>query len=768
MIASMASIVLADLTFEATRSLGAITVVVLAGLVAVVLDYTVGLRSRHHGVAMRMGLLLLRVSAIGCLVLALLRPVWTSETAVTAQPVIAVVVDDSASMSMPARMAAEPSAVSRYDKAVDILRRELLPVALINHDVHLFDVQGRWMTVDDLPSDAQGPNSALTQALLSTQRDLSDKQVAAIVLLSDGAERTDQQVSGTLAQLRVPVFPVDLAAATSVARVGAPDLSIDAVTTNERAIVGNTVDVVVDINLTGRSETSGTVVQILDGDRVVASRLVQWQPTDASARSTLSFVPRRPGRFAYRVQAASLDDEAHLANNRRTFALDVRAQALTVLYVDGVLRWEGKFIRQALAADPDISVVSSVRTAPADRARGSQGLLLGEHLANIDVVILGDMEATFFSGPELEALATWVTDSGGGLVVTGGYSSFGPKGLGRTGLARILPIQFSGEANPQSEQPFGLKLTPLGRSSPIFRISGDEVRDSAFYQSLPPLAGCSRIDGIKPGAQVLAVNPKLSGAGSGQDMPVMIVQQVGAGRAMVFTVDTTWKWRLAMKGFAGDASFYETFWGQLVRWMDGGKEKTPDYQLAATTDRTSYVVGDTIELKASASLAHDDPGQGAKAKWRFEATAFDETGTGIDITLSRQGEQAHHGSVVAAAPGRLDLFVRAERTDTAAAGRRSRTPAVMTRIATVQVDRPDMETLDARSDPQWLAKAAQLSGGRILQPDEIGPWVRQLPATPIQSTKVHAANLWRHPLLATAFFVLICLEWILRRRSRLA
>ena len=768
MIASMASIVLADLTFEATRSLGAITVVVLAGLVAVVLDYTVGLRSRHHGLAMRMGLLLLRLSAIGCLVLALLRPVWMSETGVTALPIIAVVVDDSASMSMPAQTGETFSAVSRYDKAVDILRRELLPAARGSHEVHLFDVQGRWMTADDLPTYAEGRNSALTQALLSTQRDLSDKRVAAIVLLSDGAERTDQQVSGTLAQLRVPVFPVNLVAATSAVRVGSPDLSVDAVTTNERAIVGNTVDVVVDMDLTGRSEASGTTVQILDGEQVVASRLVQWQPTDSSARSTLSFVPRRPGRFAYRVQAASIDGEVHLANNRRTFALDVRAQALTVLYVDGVLRWEGKFIRQALAADPDISVVSSVRTAPANRARGSQGLLLGEHLANIDVVILGDMEATFFSGPELEALAAWVTDSGGGLVVTGGYNSFGPKGLGRTALVRILPIRFSGEANPQSEQPFGLKLTSLGRSSPIFRISGDKVRDSAFYQSLPPLAGCSRIDGIKPGAQVLAVNPKLTGPGGGDGLPVMIVQQVGAGRAMVFTVDTTWKWSLAMKGFAGDASFYETLWGQLVRWMDGGEKKTPDYQLAATTDRTSYVAGDTIELKASASLAQGESGQGVKAQWRFEATAFDETGAAIDIALSRQAEQVYRGSVVAATPGRLDLFVRAERTDADAGDRRSRTPAVMTRIATVQVERPDMETLDARPDPQWLAKAAQLSGGHVLQPGRISSWVRQLPATPTQLTRVHAANLWRHPLLATAFFVLICLEWILRRRSRLA
>ena len=123
MITAVASIVLADLTFEATRSAGAIAVVVLAGLVAVVLDYTVGLRSRHHGLAMRMGLLLLRLSAIGCLVLALLRPVWMSETGVTALPIIAVVVDDSASMSMPAQTGETFSAVSRYDKAVDILRR---------------------------------------------------------------------------------------------------------------------------------------------------------------------------------------------------------------------------------------------------------------------------------------------------------------------------------------------------------------------------------------------------------------------------------------------------------------------------------------------------------------------------------------------------------------------------------------------------------------------------------------------------------------------
>jgi len=530
-------------------------------------------------------------------------------------------------------------------------------------------------------------------------------------------------------------------------------------------------------------------VSLLDAGELVASRTISWQAGERLNRAELEFIPYRPGEFTYTVAVGGLPGETDLANNRQTFPLTVRAKPLTVLYVDGVLRWEGKFIREALGADPDINVISTVRTVRVGADRGSQGLLLAEQLSNVDVVILGDVEATYFGGQdarttrsssdELAALCSWVSDSGGGLVLTGGYHSFGPQGFGRTVLRDVLPVEFSASADPsaglgtgpQIEQPFNLKLTDAGREHPIFQLTRDRVRNTVFFNKLPALEGCSRIAAVKPAAEVLAVNPRLGGPEGTQGLPIMVVQQVGAGRSLVFAVDTTWRWRLVVGGFTGDSSFYERFWGQLVRWMASDQTEPPQ-RLFASTDQSRYKLGDTIELNiklqnvtAGSTAAENEQ---ASPVWKVSARALDESEQQMHVPLAELGNGKYRGTLGARRPGRLDLTVSAEPTAGADETDFDSDRQAQSRVVTVQVDRPDIETLNPLPNPQWLAQVAQRSGGRSLRPEQIEAWARELPADPVRTMVRRTSGTWGDSIFGSAFLVLLCAEWILRRRSQLA
>jgi len=89
------------------------------------------------------------------------------------------------------------------------------------------------------------------------------------------------------------------------------------------------------------------------------------------------------------------------------------------------------------------------------------------------------------------------------------------------------------------------------------------------------------------------------------------------------------------------------------------------------------------------------------------------------------------------------------------------------RAVTVDVERPDLELLDPRCDPQWLTRVAQLTGGRCVQPENIATWASQLPADPVRKTESRSSGAWGDGLFGGAFLALICCEWILRRRSQL-
>jgi uncharacterized membrane protein len=434
--------------------------------------------------------------------------------------------------------------------------------------------------------------------------------------------------------------------------------------------------------------------------------------------------------------------------------MDVRARPITVLYIDGVLRWEGKFIRDALSGDPDLNVITSIRTLPG-AGGGAHGLLSPAQLAKFDAVILGDVDASFFTAADVEALRAWVADRGGGILLTGGYRSFGPMGIGGTGLRQILPVEFSASQNPQIDQPFSLRLTEIGRDHPIFNFSGDPIRDTRFVQSLPRLDGCCRVSGVKPGAEVLAVNPDITGP-DGSPLPVMVAQQVGAGRAMVFAVDTTWKWREIVGGFTGDASFYQRFWGQIVRWLARSENSRNQAAMELSASRASCNSGQSVEIQAQL--------RPQSTLWRVTATALDALGTGAAVEMNPASDGNFHGTVTPTRPGRFDVIVTAQPVKVAKTEDDSAPPA-QRQVITLSVDPPDKEMADTTPNPMWLRHLAQRTGGQYLLPQDVPAWADTLPNQPVEIQVQRLIALWRSPILAAIFLSALCAEWIMRRKS---
>ncbi len=750
------------------------------GLAVVLVVYMMGLRDQERSATARAVLLTLRLAAIGVVLFSLAHPTWVRQIVTEHKPIVAVVLDTSGSMAQPVDPSRKESP-TRFDLARGVLINEVLPKLTASHDVRVYDVDGAALDITKLPAKPEGNQSPIARTLLRIDQQLQGQPVSGVVLLSDGAETLDVTGSSPLERMSVAVSPIQIVQPTT--QPASPDLLIAGVTANRRALVGNTVKVSADLVASGAAEGTTVPVTITDGDKVVARSTVTFKPGQPTTRAELEFTPRRAGEFTFSVQLGAATGERDLSNNRATFPLTVRAKALTVLYIDGVLRWEGKFVRQTLSSDPDVNVVSSIRTT-GSTDRGSTGLLLAEQLEKIDVVVLGDIEVTHFSAREIEALKEWVTQRGGGLLVTGGYKSFGSEGLGRSELRTILPVEFSAAANPQIEQPFNLQLTDAGRQSPIFHLSGDRAKDTAFYQSLPPLDGCSRVAGVKPGAQILATNAQVRGP-DGAALPVMIVQEIGAGRSMVFAVDTTWKWRMVVGGFTGDDSFYRRFWGQLVRWMATGQEEATLQRVSVSTDHARYALGQKVRVRVELhpQQAGKDIKPGTKrsaiepapvSELRVSAKAIDEAGAQADVKLTESpaaagGVRVFEGSVAANSPGRLDLMVIAEpqspTTQSAAPGA---VGGAESRVVSVNVERTDSESIDPRPNPRFLQMVARATTGRVYELGQIDELVTSLPRNGSTSRSVSSVALGYHPALGALLLTLLCAEWIVRRSRKLA
>src|SRR6202035_3878063 len=105
------------------------------------------------------------------------------------------------------------------------------------------------------------------------------------------------------------------------------------------------------------------------------------------------------------IAASLLPGEENTANNTLTRVVNVGSEPRRVLYVEGEPRWEYKFFRQGIA-DPK-ELADGFPTRPED-------------LFVYQGLIIGSVEAGYFTPAQQEIIRQFVDRRGGGLLLVGG------------------------------------------------------------------------------------------------------------------------------------------------------------------------------------------------------------------------------------------------------------------------------------------------------------------------------------------------------------
>ncbi len=698
-------------------------------------------------------LLGLRGAGILALLLALARPVWTEDTTLVDPGRLAVVLDDSRSMSL-----AHTGGKSRYQlarEAVDRLQRQVEEAEGARVQVELFGIDGE--PIDGEPADKPlATVTDLVRAVGRVESRLRSRELIGVVLVTDGMDNSGRGNILQLADSETPIHAIGFPSDPSSAEL---DLAVRPPQAPEQVLVNNTVTVRVPVvRAAGPGDQRVEVKVTVAGDRAEAEQQVVLEPGANQVEAVLTFEPTVAGRFMYRVEAEAAGGERVLGNNVEQFALQVNAEAIGVLYLEGFLRYEYTFLRKRLDDDPDINLITVVRTANPQRPNpeASKVLLTSTQLDTVDLVILGDMEADFLGTTEYEALIAWAGQEGHAILVLGGYRSFGPNGFAGTPLAEVLPVEFTKEGvADQADEPFTMALTAAGQVHPIFQVQSDRVRNKTLWDQAAQLAGCSLVRRAKPGATVLATNPITSV----DDKPAVVVavQNFGQGKSMVVTTDTTWRWsRVARLKGQGDLLFAR-FWSQSVRWLTGRGLDDQQAPLVVTTDRPGYGDGDAVSVRI---VARDSA---AAATHALAATITNAAGRRRSVPLrpATDGSGDQVATVYPDGPGRHVIVARSTREG----------ETVANANVELLVHGADLETNDTRTDSQVLRQIAAERGagfyvdigeaqtlGDKLQPDR-----RQRTITRARDAREY----WNSPVLFFFFLAAVTGEWWIRRRNRL-
>ncbi len=246
---------------------------------------------------------------------------------------------------------------------------------------------------------------------------------ARIVLLSDGVATRGDALGAALAAVAAGV-PVD---AVPLDQAKVPDVRILALRMPPRASEGEPLELRV---VTASSAPARVEVRVLRDGEPIRSGEVQI----AAGEDVLHLreLAPAPGFHRYDVELTAKDpaqDLAHEDNDASAF-VRVRGQA-TALVLEHDPPLAAPLVRalEAAAFRVDVRGASAV---PADVAG----------FAAYDLVTLSDIPASDLAPSQLDALASYVRDLGGGLVLFGGDRGLGPGGYGRTPLEEVSPVSF--------------------------------------------------------------------------------------------------------------------------------------------------------------------------------------------------------------------------------------------------------------------------------------------------------------------------------------
>lgn len=732
----------------------------IAGGAGVALSVAAFTYVRHAGALSRrsrVAMATLRAVALLVLAVVLARPVLVVSTPIEQRNVVAVVVDDSRSMAVrDVDGAPRSDVIARLAGGPD---SALLAALRARYQLRLFRLSGGGRLEDASAVRYEGARTRLVSSLLRVEDALAGAPTAGLVLLSDGADNStagggDASLAEQMLSLRargVPVYTVGIgserfARDVEVARVEAP-----------RTVLRD-ASMVVQVVVVQRGYGGARLPVVIEDSGRIVGTATAVLPRDGEAVSVRVRVPAaETGARLLTVKVPLQDGEMIAENNARSTLVVVRDRREKILYVEGEPRFELKFLRRAVESDGNVQLVTLLRSSKDKFLRlgvdDSLELAAGfprtrEALFAYRAVVLGSVEASFFTADQLRMLADFVSERGGGLLMLGGRDALGEGGYGGTAVSDALPLELQGVVGDPPTL-VAMRATPTagGQGHPALQLAATDSASGARWGALPALTTVNRLGRAKPGATVLLNGALEDGVTS---RPLLAYQRYGRGKAIVFGAQDSWLWQMDAT-MAVDDQTHETFWRQMLRWL---VSDVPDRVEPVLAEESGP--GEGIAVRAEVSDSAFLKANGATVRGAVVAPGGASQDVTLEWAVERDGE--YRTTYVPEGTGVHEVRVQA------VVGR----DTVTSEPAYVRVAPSTSEYFGAEMRPALLRQLAEETGGRFYQASQALDVARDMDYSASGATVVEQKDLWDMPALLLVLLAALAGEWALRRREGVA
>ena len=481
---------------------------------------------------------LIRVGALALMVLALANPSLTREDRDPLTSVAVVVVDKSPSQNF-------------GDRAV---QTEAARAAVTQRLQRIPGIETR--VIEAGQADGETDGTRLFSALNATLADVPPDRIAGAIFITDG---------------RVHDVPADIGALGFAAPVHAlitgnpneKDRRVVLVAAPRFGIVGKNQTISFRVEDEGVRASPAEVKISRDGELLDRRVVTAGRQTDIQVQIT------HAGQNIVEIEAAPLEGELTLVNNRAVVSIDGVRDKLRVLLVSGEPHAGERTWRNLLKSDANVDLVHFTILRPPEKQDGTpinelsliafptRELFTPHPSGKLDdfQLIIFDRYARQGVLPlvYLDNVAKYVRN-GGAVLVAAGPDYAGPTSIWRTPLDAILPSEPTGHV---TEDAFYARLTEPGRRHPVTRGLEGANDDPPHWSRFFRVVDTRTTSGM----------PLMSGAG---EQPLLVLSREGEGRVGLILSDHIWLWA---RGYEGGGPHID-----LLRRVSHWLMKQPDLE----------------------------------------------------------------------------------------------------------------------------------------------------------------------------------------------
>ena len=710
---------------------------------------------RNHGMlsgARPIAIWLLETALIALLLFLLWHPALSVATLRPQQNVVAVLVDDSRSMSI-----ADESG-TRLARAQSLLNGGLLKSLGDRFQVRLYKFGTDAQRIQkSLEIAGTAPATRIGNTLDRVMAESSSLPLGAIVLLTDGADNAggiDLDTVAAIRRQRIPIHTVGLGREHPERDVEVVDALLAA-----RALPQSRLTATVTLQSYGLSGNKARL-SVRDAGKVLASQDVALKGDGALQTEAITFNVGQAGPKTLEIGVDPVSGEENTLNNKISRVVNVQARKPRILYFDGEPQWEYKFVRRAMDDNPEIVVFSMERTTqnkiyrqpcPAggcpdgfkhDEKELEDGFpSKAEDLFAFQGLMLADVEAGYFTPAQQQLIHDFVDRRGGGLLFLGGRASLSDGGYANSSLADLVPTKLPANKGTFHRDFSKVELAAAGRENILTRLDDNPERNVQRWKEIPMVADYQEVGEPKPGATtLLSVTPQSRSA-----MPLLVTEPYGRGRTAVFATSGSWRWKMWL---AHEDKTHATFWQQMFRYL---VTDAPS-QVIATTPKTVLADDTRVPIRVEVRDKEYKPLSTARVQARFLAP--DGSSATLELSPRPLEEGVYTGEWTAEKPGSyvVEMLAGEEQQE------------VGRDVLAFRREDGVAENFHTGQNRELLQKLSDQTGGKYYTSADASKLPNEISYSEAGITSRETRDLWDMPVIFLLALGIRASEWTLRRK----